>query len=264
MTALPSLLLMVTLAAAPARSAAPDSVALMTMLRTFLEGAGKPGAAVHERFWADDLIYTGSSGRRVSKADILRDIRSAPDPSPNDPTVTYGAEDVRIQQYGSTAIVAFKLVARTDDHGRTEVAHYLNTGTFVKRGGQWQVVGWQATRLTFAPEVARRGIGETKDRLWKAMTAADTTALAGMIDDGFVWTTAEGERHDRARLFAELASGALKVSGVADDASPVLLRGETAVVGGTARAGGAPSHWSLTLVREGGGWIALAIQSAKP
>ena len=90
MTALPSLVLMVTLAAAPVRSAAPDSVALVQLLHAFLDGAGKPGAAVHERFWADDLIYTGSSGRRVTKADILRDIRSAPDPAPGDPTVTYG------------------------------------------------------------------------------------------------------------------------------------------------------------------------------
>ena len=31
-------------------------------------------------------------------------------------------------------------------------AKYLNTGTFAKRGGKWQAVAWQATRLQDAKE----------------------------------------------------------------------------------------------------------------
>jgi hypothetical protein len=27
------------------------------------------------------------------------------------------------------------------------MANYFNTGTFLKRGGKWQAVGWQATRI---------------------------------------------------------------------------------------------------------------------
>jgi hypothetical protein len=33
-------------------------------------------AAAHERFWAEELIYTGSSGKRIGKADILADVRA--------------------------------------------------------------------------------------------------------------------------------------------------------------------------------------------
>jgi hypothetical protein len=133
--------------AAPAAPAAPDSAAIATLLVEFLDGASRDDAAVHDRFWADDLVYTGSSGRRVGKADILRDVRGAKPPAAGEPRTTYGAEDVRVQQYGHAALLAFRLVATTVHPDSTRVARYLNSGFLVKRGGRWQVVGWQATRM---------------------------------------------------------------------------------------------------------------------
>jgi len=126
---------------------APDSPELTRLLTEFLAGASRNDVAIHERFWAADLIYTGSSGRRIGKADIMRDLQKAPAPKPGDPTTAYTAEDVRIQQYGETAIVAFRLVGTTQKAETTQVAKYFNTGTFLKRGGQWQVVSWQATKI---------------------------------------------------------------------------------------------------------------------
>src|SRR6185503_15851250 len=91
--------------------AAPDKDELVRLLNEFLAGASGNDVAVHERFWADDLIYTGSGGRRRGKPEILRDVRSAPPPKAGEPTTAFTAEDVRIQQYGNTAVVAFRLVA---------------------------------------------------------------------------------------------------------------------------------------------------------
>ncbi|MDQ2659830.1 MAG: nuclear transport factor 2 family protein, partial [Verrucomicrobiota bacterium] len=112
---------------------APDAAALTKLLQDFLAGAGRNDAAMHERFWADDLIYTGSVGRRIGKADILREVRAEPPSKPGDESTDYAAEDIRIQQYGDTAIVAFRLVATTDKAGTEQIANYLNTGTFLKR-----------------------------------------------------------------------------------------------------------------------------------
>ncbi|HWW74504.1 MAG TPA: hypothetical protein VNZ44_03860, partial [Pyrinomonadaceae bacterium] len=53
-----------------AQAQAPDAAELTRLLNEFLAGAGRNDAAAHERFWAEDLVYTGSSGRRVGKADI--------------------------------------------------------------------------------------------------------------------------------------------------------------------------------------------------
>jgi hypothetical protein len=125
---------------------APAAAELAKLLNDFLEGASRNDVAMHDRFWADDVIYTGSAGRRRGKAEIMKDVRSAPAPKPDDAKTTYTAEDVRIQQYGNTAIVAFRLVGTTVKDGKTEVAKYLNSGTFLKRKGKWQVVNWQATK----------------------------------------------------------------------------------------------------------------------
>lgn len=126
-------MLPVLLGAAPS-----DEAALRGLLDEFLAGASRNDLAVHERFWADDLVYTSSAGKRMGKADILRDVRepSAKEEAP----VTYTAEDVQVRLYGKTAVVAFRLVSAPQQ--------YLNTGTFVKRDGRWQAVAWQATKIS--------------------------------------------------------------------------------------------------------------------
>ena len=133
--------------------AAPDAPELTKLLQDFLAGASRNDPAAHERFWADDLIYTRAAGKRTTKADILRDVRAEAATPKSNETTTYTAQDIHIQQYGTTAIVAFRLVGTTERQGKTEIANYLNTGTFLKRDGKWQAVAWQATKM--APEDAR-------------------------------------------------------------------------------------------------------------
>src|SRR5262245_46943893 len=116
---------------------APDAYELTRLLKAFVARGPRNAAATPIRCWAEDLIYLGPSGRRIGKADIMRDMRAAPVPKPADPTTTYGAEDIRIQQYGDTAIVAFRLIGKTQREGKTVVSSYLNTGTFLKRNGKW-------------------------------------------------------------------------------------------------------------------------------
>ncbi len=130
-----------------AQTAAPDAAELTKLLHDFLAGAGRNDRAMHERFWADDLIYTSALGVRRGKAEIMENVRSEAPPKPEDGTTVYTAEEIRLQQYGETAIVAFRLVSTTEKGGAKEVTNYLNTGTFLKRDGKWQVVAWQATKL---------------------------------------------------------------------------------------------------------------------
>lgn len=128
---------------------APDAAELTKLLNDFLAGASKNDIAMHDRFWADELVYTSALGRRKSKADIMRELRAetTATPKPEEGTAVYTAEDIRIQQYGDTAVVTFRLVATTDKGGTKTVVNYFNTGTFLKRNGKWQVIAWQATAL---------------------------------------------------------------------------------------------------------------------
>jgi len=209
--------LMLMLAAGAYAQTAPDAPELTNLLNEFLAGASRNDAAVHDRFWAEDVIYTGSAGRRRGKADIMRDVRSAPAPKPGDPTTVFTAEDIRIQQYGETAIVAFRLVGTTAKNGTTEVMKYLNSGTFVKREGKWQVVNWQSTRMppeeavaakelaaaasaepsvVLPPELAR--VLTDYESAWKAGNAA---ALASLFaEDGFVLAAGREPTKGRAAI----------------------------------------------------------------
>jgi ketosteroid isomerase-like protein len=121
-----------------------DEEVLTGMLNEFLAGASISDAAAHDRFWAEDLVYTSSKGLRFGKAEIMEGMSSESDSGGDEPEIVYSAEDIRIRQYGDTAVVAFRLLGSLqDDSG--EVMQYLNTGTFVKRDGEWRVVAWQAT-----------------------------------------------------------------------------------------------------------------------
>jgi hypothetical protein len=145
----------VLLPASALRAAAPPASELTALLRAVLAGASTNDASVHERFWADDLVYTSSSGKRMGKADILRDVRSAPAPKPGEPVTTYTAEDVRVTPYGELAVVAFRLVATTKKGVSNEVTRYFNTGTFAKRSGEWRAVAWQATKIPAESEAKK-------------------------------------------------------------------------------------------------------------
>ncbi len=144
----------------PQRS--PSGPELTALLNEFLAGAGRNDAAVHDRFWADDLIYTRSAGVRTNKVDLMKDVRSAPAAKAGDPVTVYTAEEIRIQQYGNAAVVAFKLVGTTTkSDGTKTVTNNLNTGTFINRDGKWQVVAWQSTVVP-KPEAATVPQPQTK------------------------------------------------------------------------------------------------------
>lgn len=131
-----------------AAQSAKATAELNALLKEFLVGAGKNDAAIHEKFWADDLIYTRSAGARINKEELMKGVRSAPAPKADDPVTEYSAENVQIRIYGSTAVVAFKLVGKSAKKGgSTDVNEFLNTGTFVRRNGRWQAVAWQATAI---------------------------------------------------------------------------------------------------------------------
>ncbi|MCA0901739.1 nuclear transport factor 2 family protein [Microbulbifer agarilyticus] len=124
---------------------------LNTLLDQFLAGASND-IEVHKRFWADDLIYTSSSGQRFGKQKIIQGMREAENETEKaTASVDYRAEDTDIRLFGDTAVIAFRLVAEpgsVDAGGkRAEKTEFFNTGTFVKRDGKWQAVAWQATKI---------------------------------------------------------------------------------------------------------------------
>jgi len=120
-----------------------DETALAALLQDFLARAGD--RAAHERFWSPDLVYTSSSGTRFGKADILAGFDAEEPEEGEEVPVRYTGEEVDIRLYDDVAVVAFRLVGTPGDG--SEPSHYFNTGTFLKRNGEWRVIAWQATKI---------------------------------------------------------------------------------------------------------------------
>ena len=139
--------LLVTWLLSASLAAASDEEILAAMLHDFL--ANSATAAAHEKFWADDLVYSSSAGLRFGKADIMKGFEASDDEAASDPPdMVYTGEDVDVRLYDDMAVVAFKLVGTpTDAAAADDVLYYYNTGTFLKRDGVWRVVAWQATKI---------------------------------------------------------------------------------------------------------------------
>ena len=119
-----------------------DRADLTALLAEFLDGATRNDPAVHDKYWAEELIYTSSAGRRFGKAELMQGVNSRGELPAAEINMRYSSEDLQILQYGDTAVVAFTLVGTSAQ----ETLRFLNSGTFVKRNGKWQAVNWQATR----------------------------------------------------------------------------------------------------------------------
>lgn len=233
---------------------APDAPELTTLLNDFLAGASRNDVAAHERFWADDLIYTRSAGRRVNKAEIIHDVRNAPAPKPSDPKAVYTAEDIRIQQYGDSAIVAFRLVSTTETGGTKQVANLLNSGTFVKRDGKWQVVNWQSTRMPRTEAESKSEVAATEAVFHQAMLSADVDKLTALTDASFFWTYGNREM-SRQQLFDLMRVGKVNKQRPGPERATVSVYGDTAIVRGRF---GAFSRYTLTFINQAGIWKAVA------
>jgi len=145
-----ALILILLLATSPVLQAASDETELTRLLNDFMAGASVDDEAAHDRFWAEELVYTSSSGERFGKAEIMSGFDDTAESAEDEPATEYAAEDVRIQLYGETAVVTFRLVGTTQE-APPVVSQYFNTGTFLKRDGEWRAVAWQATKIP-APE----------------------------------------------------------------------------------------------------------------
>lgn len=241
---------------------APDAAELTKLLNDFLAGASRNDPAVHERFWADDLIYTRSAGRRVNKAEVLESVRNEPAPKPGDPKTVYTAEDIRIQQYGDTAVVAFRLVATTEASEIHHVANLLNSGTFVKRNGKWQVVNWQSTRMPYAEADLKTGAEAVDILFFDSIRKSDVDKLTQLTDANFIWI--EGTKEiTRQQMLDGVRAGKLKYGKIGAERPAVAVYGggDTLVVRGSL-ASPTATRYTLTLSNQVGGWKVVALQTS--
>lgn len=135
-----SILFVTVLAAfgAPAPAAADH---ITFLLREFLSNPDDP--EVHDRFWADDVVYTGFTGLVKTKAELAAMRAEVKRSRPADYQEKLAADEITVRFYGEAALVNFRLTVSAG----WNTLEFRNSAVFIRRKGRWQVVNWQATRV---------------------------------------------------------------------------------------------------------------------
>ena len=103
--------------------------------------AGKDIATLN-RVLADDLIYTHSSARLDSKKSLIGAMESG--------ATVYTAVDpseVVAQDLGDAVVLTGVAAISVNSGGTVNSFRVRFTDVYANRGGQWQMVTWQSTRL---------------------------------------------------------------------------------------------------------------------
>jgi ketosteroid isomerase-like protein len=98
--------------------------------------------ATLNRLLADDLIYTHSSARLDTKKSLIGAMESGS-------TVYTSVEpsEVVAQDLGDSVVLTGVAAISVNSGGKPNSFHVRFTDVYANRGGQWQMVTWQSTRL---------------------------------------------------------------------------------------------------------------------
>ena len=91
---------------------------------------------------ADDLVYTHSSARLDTKQSLIGSMASG--------TTVYTAiepSDVKAQAMGDAVVLTGSARIHVTSNGKPNSFGVRFTDVYVNKGGQWQMVAWQSTRL---------------------------------------------------------------------------------------------------------------------
>ena len=91
---------------------------------------------------ADDLIYTHSSARVDTKQSLIGNMEAG--------STVYTSvvpSDIKAQDLGDTVVLTGSCRISVMSQGRPNSFGVRFTDVYANRGGQWQMVAWQSTRL---------------------------------------------------------------------------------------------------------------------
>jgi hypothetical protein len=115
---------------------------LMKVLDQLTEAYLRADTDVINRIYADDCIITGSTGAVMTKADLLKYLKSG--------AVRYESyerDDLLLRLYGTTAVISAAITSKSMSQGRESTGRSRVITVWVKQGGKWRFVAGQGTPI---------------------------------------------------------------------------------------------------------------------
>src|SRR6478736_2891580 len=110
--------------------------------RQRMEAMAKKDIAALNKLISSDLVYTHSSARLDTKDSLIGAMESG--------RTVYTAvvpSDVKAQDLGDTVVLTGSCKISVMSQGRPNSFGVRFTDVYANKGGQWQMVTWQSTRL---------------------------------------------------------------------------------------------------------------------
>lgn len=127
----------VAVAQSSAKESNADREKILQLERDWTQSFVTMDVAANERIVADDFFGTEPDGKRITKADLIAEVKTGDALASN----RLNENDVKIRFYGQTALVNGSESWKRKSDGKT--GRWIWTDVFVKRNGQWQVVASQ-------------------------------------------------------------------------------------------------------------------------
>lgn len=121
---------------------ANNAETVLELDRKRMQAMSDKDLATLDSLLADDLIYTHSSARVDSKQSLIANMKSGA-------TVYSSIEpsDVKAQDLGDAVVLTGVAWIKVASQGKQLDFGVRFTDAYAKRGGRWQMVAWQSTRL---------------------------------------------------------------------------------------------------------------------
>jgi len=121
---------------------ADNAQKIIDLDRKRMQAMAQKDVATLNDLLADDLIYTHSSARIDTKQSLVGNMQSG--------ATVYNAvepSDVKAQDLGSAVVLTGVAKIQVTSGGKPNAFAVRFTDVYAERGGKWQMVTWQSTRL---------------------------------------------------------------------------------------------------------------------
>jgi ketosteroid isomerase-like protein len=98
--------------------------------------------AALERIEADGYLYTDPGGKVSGKAEDIADVKAG-----GYKLQSFTPENMKVHLFGDTAVVTGHGLEKGTAKGKDTSGTYAYTDIFIKRGGRWQAIASQFTKI---------------------------------------------------------------------------------------------------------------------
>ena len=115
--------------------------------------------AALDRFYADDVIFTGVTGEVCGKAGLMNEASQGVSQRENAAVqgkkilTSFDKEDIKVVTHGDTAVASYRFVIRVQGEGIDIHRRYRTTDVWLKRENTWQIIAGHMASLD--PQGAR-------------------------------------------------------------------------------------------------------------